>query len=308
MIRLFNIDDSKANPLWLAFFRCSVSLICLLHFIAIQPDFDTIFSQNAIVPPDLLHAYNTFRFQVFPSVYDIDHFVAHILPVSYGQVLLTVRILYPLSLTALLIGFVPRLSALLSLLLQLVVISSMDVYNYGVDVFTTMALFYCIICPVGNMYSIQNYLSKKPILLRGHAKYLQVIRGHICMAYFFSGFEKLLGPNWRNGESIWKMVHGYNHYDFFNLDFLYTTPFFLVTGWATIMLEMLYPVFINISKTRTAWLWATVSFHVLIALFMGLYFFSAVMIVFNLTCYYVPFIKVAVELKKRNVREAVLAG
>ncbi len=292
MKKLFSTSYANANPVWLAFFRCSICFISLVHFMAIQPDFDTLFSQNAIVPPDLLHVLNIFRGQPFPSVYDAHHFLTSFLPVSFQQVLLTVRVLYPLSLVLLLLGLVPRISAICSLLLQLTLLSSVDAYNYGVDVFTTIALFYCVIFPVGKAYSLQQYFTKKRPLLTNHTKYLHLLQAHVCIAYFFSGFEKLLGANWRNGEAIWKMMHGYNTGDITSFDFLYNTPFFTVIGWGTIILEMFYPLFINMPKTRKAWLIAAVCFHVSIAFCMGLYFFSGVMIILNLTCYYVPFIKV----------------
>jgi len=85
------------------------------------------------------------------------------------------------------------------------------------------------------------------------------------------------------------MVHGYNMLSFIDLDFLYKTPIFLIAGWGTIIVEMFYPLFINIHKTRKAWLIATIGFHVMIAFFMGLYFFSAMMIIFSVTTYYIPF-------------------
>jgi len=297
MKRIFNINYANANPIWLAFLRCGICFISLVHFISIQPDFDTLFSQHAIVPPDMLHVLNIFRYQFFPSVYDVHIFLHQFMPVSFEQVLLTIRIFYPLSLLLLMTGLFSRVSAILSLLLQLTLLSSIDAYNYGVDVFTTIALFYCVVFPVGKVYSLQNYITKKRPLLTNHVKYLHVLQAHFCIAYFFSGFEKLLGDNWRNGESIWKMMHGYDTTNIINFDFLYNTPFFLIIGWGTIMLEMFYPLFINIKKTRKAWLTATIIFHVSIALFMGLYFFSAVMIILNLTCYYAPFITLSVSQK-----------
>jgi hypothetical protein len=260
----------------------------LINYLALQFDFTSIFSTSAFIPPDIASALKS---PLAPSIYSIYSTLHSFFGISYETVLMTFRIVYPLALLMLLTGLFTRLSALLSLVLQLILLNSMDFYTYGFDEFTTIALFYCFLFPVGFSYSLDKYLFKKQTGTGNFYKYLWLLRAHVGIAYFFSGFEKLLGYNWRNGESVWKMIHAYNMLSFINLDFLYKTPFFLMAGWLTICLEILYPVFINFNKTRKYWLTAVISFHVLIAFFMGLYFFSALMIVLNLTAYYIPFIE-----------------
>jgi hypothetical protein len=293
---------AQSNNLWLIFFRCSISVLTLVNFLAIQFDFSSIFSTNAFIPPDIT---DVLKNSLIPSIYSIHHFLKPFFNFSYDSVLLTIRVIYPLVLLFLMAGLFTRVSALFSLMLQLVILNSMDFYNYGLDEFTTIALFYCFIFPVGYDFSLDKYLFKKKVSTAGYHKYLCVFRVHVCIAYFFSGFEKLLGYNWRNGESIWKMIHGYNTLSFINLDLLYKTPLFLIAGWMTIILEMFYPLFMNMKRTRKLWLIAVVSFHVLIAFFMGLYFFSCMMIILILTAYYMPFIKEdeAIELKSNICRE-----
>jgi len=286
-----------SNGLWLAFLRCSVSALALVHFIAIQFDFNNIFSVNAFVAPDIT---DVLKDSLLPSIYIIYHSIKIIADVDYANVLLAIRIFYPLALLMLLVGFFTRVTALLSLFFQLIILNSMDFYSYGVDVFTTITLFYCFIFPVGRFLSIDGYLFKKTVPPGNLNQYLRVFRAHVCVIYFFSGFEKLLGYNWRNGESMWKMVHGYNTVSFIDLDFLSNTPFFLCAGWMTIALEMLYPIFINIKRTRKLWLISVIGFHVIIAFFMGLYFFSCMMIILNLTAYYIPFLQTADKVIEDN--------
>ena len=107
--------------------------------------------------------------------------------------------------------------------------------------------------------------------------------------YFFSGFDKIIGPTWRNGEAIWKSLHSHNYYNLFNLDFLATGPFFLLIGWATVVTEMLYPLGMQAAISRRYWGAAVLGMHVFIALFMGLFFFAAMMIVLNLSAWYAPY-------------------
>jgi len=279
-------DQTPVNKLWLVFFRCSVSALIVLNFASMQADFNDIFSANSYIPPDIN---NVLRSHLLPSIYGVYRSLSPTFHLSYPTVLLTFRIVYPVALLSLFAGLFTRISAGIALLLQLVILNSMDLYCYGFDAFTTIALFYCVIFPVGAEFSLDNYVFKRSAKAAGNNQFLWVLRAHICIIYFFSGFEKLLGYNWRNGESIWKMVHGYNVLSFIDLDFLYKTPIFFIAGWGTIIVEMFYPLFINIPKTRKAWLIVTISFHVMIAFFMGLYFFSAMMIIFSVTTYYIPF-------------------
>jgi hypothetical protein len=282
----YNTDGENTNNLWLAFFRCSVSALTLVNFLAIQFDFNNMFSATAFIPPDIT---DVLKNPLIPSIYGIYQFLKPVFNFSYAGVLLTIRILYPLALLFLFTGFYTRISALMSLVLQLIILNSMDFYTYGLDEFTTITLFYCLIFPVGCRLSLDNYFFRRNNQSVDHTRYLWLLRMHICIAYFFSGFEKLLGYNWRNGESIWKMIHGYNMLSFINLDALYRTPVFLVAGWMTIVLETLYPIFMNNDKTRATWLCGVLAFHIGIAFFMGLYFFSSIMIFLNLSAYYIPF-------------------
>lgn len=280
--------ESDINNLWLVFFRCSIAALTLINYLALQFDFNNIFATNAFIPPDIA---DVLKNPLIPSIYSIFHFLKPLFNFSYEGVLMTFRILYPLTLLFLFTGLFTRVSAFFSLVLQLILLNSMDYYTYGLDEFTTIALFYCFVFPVGYDFSLDKYLFKKRADTANYNRYLWVFRVHVCIAYFFSGFEKLLGYNWRNGESIWKMIHGYNMLSFVDIDFLYRTPLFFIAGWMTIFLEMLYPIFMNFKKTRNIWLVSVIGFHILIAFFMGLYFFSCIMIILNLTAYYVPFMK-----------------
>lgn len=112
---------------------------------------------------------------------------------------------------------------------------------------------------------------------------------HLSFAYMVSGIEKLSGYNWRNGESIWKAIHLPNFDNDFeiNVDWLGEYPIvFLFIGWLTIIIELFYPLFISIRKTRMFWLYFTIGLHLSIALFLNLYFFSAIMIIWNVTAFY----------------------
>ncbi|RFM33124.1 hypothetical protein [Chitinophaga silvisoli] len=273
---------NKTYPGWLFFFRVNMAGFALLHFLAIQPDFDMLYSYKGYIYPDIM---DTATDHFSPTLISLQHYVG----MPYETLLMICRIAYPLALVSLLLGCCTRLSAILSLFLQLLMLKSIHLYEYGVDGYTTIALFYCCIFPVGYIYSIDNRL-RRFIIAPEYGPWLLLLRAHLCIAYFFSGFDKVIGVSWRNGEALWKTLHSHNYYSLFSMDFLVHTPFFLVAGWGTILLEMGYCIGMNIPKVRMWWLGGIVCLHLFIALFMGLFFFSAMMILLNLCAYYTPYI------------------
>jgi hypothetical protein len=268
--------NNKISPTWLFFFRINIAGFALIHFLSIQPDFSDLYSFKGYVYPDIM---DTTTDKISLTLISLQAFLLKIhVSVAYEYLLLFCRIAYPLSLIMLILGFFSRASAIASLFFQLLLIKSVHLYEYGIDGFTTFALFYCCIFPVGN-----KKIDPRP--------YLFLLRAHLSIAYFFSGFDKIIGATWRNGEALWKAMHSHNYYSLFSLDFLSDTPFFVISGWMTIILEMFYGIFMNIRVTRPYWLTAIVLLHLFIALFMGLFFFSALLIILNLSAYYVPYMK-----------------
>jgi hypothetical protein len=272
---------------WLFFFRINVAGFALLHYLSVQPDFADLYSYKGYVYPDILDAsYDHLSF----TITSLQFFLQKLhIAISYESLLLICRFAYPVALVLLITGLFTRAGAIASLFFQLLFIKSIHLYEYGIDYFTTVALFYCCIFPVGKVFSIDNKLRKHPKEPVNHDLFLLLLRANLSIAYFFSGFDKIIGESWRNGEAIWKALHSHNYYNLFSLDFL-PASFFLLAGWGTLLLEMCYPLFINIIATRKYWLWGIIGMHIFIALFMGLFFFSALMIILNLSAFYAPYI------------------
>lgn len=185
-------------------------------------------------------------------------------------------------------GFYSRIFAVLLLILQVAIVKSSYYYSYGVDFFSSMSLMYLIILPSDEYFSIRSIFSKREEK-RNYLFVKTTFQIHLAIAYFVSGIEKLSGYNWRNGESIWKAIHLPNFSNDFNLNFDFLgnySSLVVIIGWSTIVIELLYPLFITIKKTRKIWLFLTISLHLGIALTLNLYFFSAIMITWNITNFY----------------------
>lgn len=274
--------ENKGNAEFLGFFRISIGTMVLLHFLSVISDFDKFFSSKSIVPQDIMSVFHPGWLLTFSK---ITHFFESF-GVAESTVILGAKTMFIMLCINIILGFYSRISAFLLLLLQVALLKGSSFFIYGVDFFTSMSLFYLILLPSDSYFSMLRFIFKKKA---GEVNFMPVKRMfqiHISMAYFFSGFDKLLGYNWRNGESIWKAIHlPYANRDF-NFDFAWMADhsyILVIVGWSTVIIEMLYPVFVWIPKTQKTWMMLTISMHLGIALVLNLYYFSAIMIIWNLT-------------------------
>ena len=158
--------------------------------------------------------------------------------------------------------------------------------SYGVDNFTTIGLFYLMIAPLPDCCSADARLGfgkAKPADLHGlHRRVLQL---HLCLVYCCGGLTKALGPAWWNGESIWRAVTRAPFNVISPHFWAWWEPFLPLLGVGVFLLELGYPFFIWSKTTRPIWLVSILAMHVGIALAMGLYLFSLIMIVLNLAAF-----------------------
>ena len=107
----------------------------------------------------------------------------------------------------------------------------------------------------------------------------------MCFVYFIGGLAKCLGSGWWDGSNLWRSLTRPP----FNLispeilvRFKYALP---ILGISICLIELGYPLFIWIKKTRLFWLVCILAMHAAIGLAMGLYLFALVMIVLNLAAF-----------------------
>lgn len=279
----FLFKDSK-NYDWIIFFRISFGIFILLHFISILPDFTALFSTQGVIPSDILDVYVPNFVITLPKI--ISYFSDY--GISEATVLLLFKIIYILLSVFVIVGFYPRTVVFVLLFFQISLVKGSTFYAYGVDYFTSMSLFYLLLIPSHYKLSVHAFFNNQ-IKRKNITPYRRLFQLHLTLVYFFSGFDKVLGFNWRNGESIWKAINLPSANQDFNFDFSFLTdyPIILVTlGWLTIIIEMFYPVFIWMSISRQFWLFLIISMHLGIALVLNLYFFSTLMIIWNITNFY----------------------
>jgi hypothetical protein len=186
----------------------------------------------------------------------------------------------------LLVGVTCRLSAILAWFLHLCAAISGGFVSYGVDNFMTIGLFYLMLSPLPDRYSLDWRLrelrAKQPQLLGFWQRVLQL---HLCVIYFFSGLTKCLGSGWWDGSNIWRSLIR-PPFNVIDPEILVRWKYlFPVAGIFICLLEITYPLFIWGARTRKIWLICICAMHGAIGLMMGMYLFALIMIVLNVAAF-----------------------
>jgi hypothetical protein len=179
-------------------------------------------------------------------------------------------------------GLACRFSAILAWFLHLCAAKSGEFVSYGVDNFMTIGLFYLMLSPLPDRYSLDCRLrksrSKDPQLFGFLRRVLQL---HLCLIYFFSGLTKCLGSGWWDGSNLWRALIR-PPFNIIPPEILVRWYYFLpVLGISICLIETGYPVFIWLKKTRMIWLICIFGMHIAIGFTMGMYLFALVMIILN---------------------------
>jgi hypothetical protein len=187
---------------------------------------------------------------------------------------------------SLVIGFASRASAITAWFVHLCVAKSGDFVSYGMDNFMTIGLFYLMLSPLPDRFSIdwrlRDLRSQDPQFLGFWRRVLQL---HLCIIYFFSGLSKCLGSGWWNGSSVWRALIR-PPFNEINPEILVTFKHvFPLAGILVCLLEFGYPFLIWSTRTRKIWLISVCGMHVVIAVTMGMYLFSLIMIVLNMAAF-----------------------
>ncbi|MCW3161653.1 HTTM domain-containing protein [Chryseobacterium oryctis] len=281
--QFFN-EYKQEDKLFFAFFRISMGLFFLVHLLSIITDFDLLFTNNGLIPLEIIEFLGSDR---MPSL----HFVMKLfglINVSEATVVIGYIVLYIIACISLTIGFMSRLSALIILILHILVFQSSSTFMYGIDFFKSIAMFYCVVFPLGRFYSVDNKIFKFKEV--NPTPFRNLLRIHLSIVYFTSGLDKAFGINWWNGESIWKALHlpGFQSYILDNSSYEIFLNFPIIPifiGISTIAVELLYPYFMWKNSTRKYFIWMVVALHAGIIIAMNLYFFGALMILLNLSAF-----------------------
>jgi hypothetical protein len=266
---------ASARPL--AALRVGLPLLLLFHLIYLSNDILSL--HGGIIPWELTDLLRD------PWVPGLPTLAGALRPLGIGAHTAIILLLagYAGSLLSLALGFHTRLSALAAWGLHLSLVTSGFASFYGVDQITNTFLFYLVLFPSGRAWTFEP--RPEETLPVGCLRVMQI---HLCVIYLSAGVEKALGRQWWNGEAVWQAV-SQPAFRTFDLGWLASYSFIpMLAGWSTLLVEIGYALLIWPRRTRNAWCVATIGLHLGMALFMGLVFFSSVMILLTSCLFLIP--------------------
>jgi hypothetical protein len=154
---------------------------------------------------------------------------------------------------------------------------------YGVDdLCSNLLLLQCVV-PMGHALAL-DARRRAPLLqaawrhtARSMALRLTQVQMAIIMA--FAGLEKLQGEDWWEGMGVWFAMTDWE-FNFFPLEPFAASPYLLnVLGFGSVLFELAYPALIWHRRSRGPILLLAIGLHVGVAAVMGLWLFSAAMLV-----------------------------
>ena len=312
-------NHSSTSSQWYTFFRFTLAIVILLKTLSFVRDIPTIWFEKALIKTDILSAGNT---NSFFGIEDLHSVIVRYFPsLTFDGVVTAAVGIFIIGLLLTALGLFTKINNLIVLIIHLMIQVTFGRYTYGADQFITILLFYLLICKIPeNTISLDRFFFTRETVNIGLSSktVLSIMQAHLCIIYFMSGLEKGVGVNWWNGESISRAVHGQT--SLINNVLIDALPYkavFVIAGWLTIVVEFLYPVFVNIKRTRNFWLVLTIGMHLSIIVCIGLFHFGILMILFNLVTFVVPNLHFSEKEKyrrfsffkrKRNKLESQLQG
>jgi hypothetical protein len=269
----------SARPL--AGLRVGLSLLLLFHLVWLSDDILSLHGSRGLIPWQLTDLLRD------PWVPGLPTLARAFLPLGLSAHTAIVLLLsaYAGILLSLALGFYARLSAFLAWGLHLSLVTSGFASFYGVDQLANTFLFYLVLFPSGRAWSLEPPSRRERPIPVGCLRVMQI---HLCVIYFAAGLDKAMGRQWWNGEAIWQAVTQ-PAFKTFDLNWLAMHSWIpLLAGWGTLLVEIGYAFLIWPRRTRRAWCLATIGLHLGVGLFMGLVFFSSVMILLTASLFLIP--------------------
>lgn len=161
----------------------------------------------------------------------------------------------------------------------------------GGDNLLYLLAFYMIFADCGAALSfdaahkaVRKTANRFAALLHNYA--LLAIMIQLCLLYFTSGFFKAQGHVWQDGTAIYYILRD-QEFSLSPLAGIFWRSAAIVTllTWSTMVLEISWPVLVWGRRTRFWVVAGAVLMHLMIAYFMGLVWFSLVMISANLVAF-----------------------
>jgi len=278
---------NRHSPQWLSVLRIGVAFTVILYCISLRRDWNYLLAGHGggLINREASEILLSDQSDVIPRV---SWFVqgGRQIGLSESTALFLVWLAILDAALLLLIGLFSRGAAIATWCLHVASVKSGGLLAYGVDNFTTIGLFYLMVAPLPDRWSM-DYRSRKIPLKNGqlHGFFRRVLQLHLCLIYFFGGLAKSFGAGWWTGESIWR-AFAHPPFNVIAPETLVHWRFlFPIASISTVLLEIGYPFLMWPRYTRRVWLLGILIMHVGIGLLMRMYLFASIMIILNLAAF-----------------------
>jgi len=256
---------------WYGVYHRALGAILLIAFAPLLPHTSQLFGVSGLFDTALLRLH---PHGAGISIYDVTILLERHVGLPPDATVYTLSVCYLTSCFALAVSWQTQRAAAVLMSLHYLFFIAVPVYSYGFDYLCLSALFYCAL-----------YHTRRATLI------LRLLQLHLCVVYLFGGLNKIIGSTWHNGEALWKAVQQPIGGPLIHVTEWLPLPWLWATlGWGVVVAELSYAMLIWWRPVRPWILGFIVLMHTGIALVLGLYAFSALMILLNLTAFYYPYL------------------
>jgi hypothetical protein len=278
---------AAASDRWLSALRIGLALVIIIYTWALRADWNYLFAGKGrgLLSRELLEGLLSTQSAIVPRLgwlvwtcQRLGLSEAFALSLAWGLLLSAGCLL--------LVGLFSRSAAVMAWFLQLAAAKSAGLLSYGVDNFITIGLFYLMVAPLPDRWSLdwrrKAHRKANPHSIGFHQRLLQI---HLCFIYFFSGLTKCMGAGWWNGSNIWRALTS-PPFDLLPTGLVASwSPLLPVVGISVCLLETSYALLIWPRWSRRLLLGGVCAMHVAIGLLMGMYLFALIMLVLNIAAF-----------------------
>jgi hypothetical protein len=273
---------------WVAILRIGLGLQVVFYSLSLKNDWNYLFAGtgNGLISRTLSEALLSVETPFVPRFGWLVA-IGERVGLSEGTLLLAAWWVLLLAGCGLLIGLFSRSCGILSWFLHLCAAKSGGLVSYGVDSFMTIGLFYLMLSPLPDSYSLGRQWRQRRSAEDRHLLgfWRRVLQIHLCLIYFFGGLTKSLGSGWWDGSNLWRALIR-PPFNVISPEILVRWKYlFPVAGILIFLLEIGYPFLIWPKRTRFVWLMSVLIMHAAIGLTMGMYLFALIMIVLNVAAF-----------------------
>jgi len=187
---------------------------------------------------------------------------------------------------SLLVGFCSRISAVLAWLLATSFANLNPTIANAGDEIRGILLFYLMLSPCGTAWSIDAWRRRtaSPVFIWPWP--LRLLFLQLVLIYCTNGLTKLLGPQWRAGDSLYYVLTDLTltRWSYVQIPLPYALTRFLT--WLVLAWEVGFPLWVLLRWTRAIALWMGVAFHAGIFIVLELGMFGPYML-----CFYLPLVR-----------------